>query len=311
MHVVEFVNNNYPATMWWSGLALAGLTIAVAVRRLLQKREDLNLENKVVWITGASSGIGEALAIEFAKSKAKLVLSARSKDKLEHVASLCVAASSASENVSVLVLDLTAGTAELQRKCTEAKQIYKTVDILVNCAGISMREDALSTSLETDRRIMEVNFMSPVVLTKSILPDMINKKRGYIININSVQGKLGLPFRTTYSASKHALTGYMDGLRGELDCKGIRVLNVFPGYVRTNLSINAVRGDGSKHGELDENTAKGMSPTVLAVRVLQALADGKQEIVESDISAKVGILIRTLMPAVFFSMMAKRGKRNQ
>lgn len=311
------------ATVWNNSVVLATTLLAIeAIRRIVRSVTTPILKTKfrgkVVWITGASSGIGEALAYEFAKTGAKLILSARSEDKLQNVASKCRAlqpessTTPSTNNVQVLLADLSAPNDKLKEYAEKAlKSFQGKIDVLVNCAGISMREAALDTTIETDSRIMHINFMAPVTLTKTILPTISNNMDGAdIVIVNSVQGKFGLPYRSTYSASKHALVGYFDSIRAELTKKKVRVLNVYPGYVKTALSLNAMRGDGRLHGEMDDSTAKGSAPETLAVKIVTALARGEKELVVAGVTAHLACWLRFLLPDLFFWVMARRAVKS-
>lgn len=257
-----------------------------------------NFSNKVVWITGASSGIGEALAYAFAAEGAKLVLSARRVEELERVKKACGKASS----VLILPLDLGSG----QDFKSETQQVIKAfgqIDILVNNGGISQRGLAKDTDMAVDRRIMEVNFFGTIALTKAVLPYFIQQKNGQIVVISSIVGKIGVPLRTAYSASKHALHGWFDALRAENWENNLKVLLACPGFVRTQISINALASDGSKHNKMDETTDKGLSPDFTAQAILKAIKKGKDEIVISGSRERLGVWLKRLFPAQLRKML--------
>lgn len=151
-----------------------------------------------------------------------------------------------------------------------------------------------------------INFLGPVALTRSILEIMIPLGGGTIGVVSSVQGKIGIPYRTSYAASKHALQGYFDGLRAELSNKNITVTTISPGYVKTSLSLNALNADGSKYNKTDDTTANGMEPSELALQILSDMADGIADVVVADAKTRIGILLKVLMPQLFASMMKKR-----
>src|SRR5258708_1449948 len=186
----------------------------------------MTFTGKTVWITGASSGIGEALARELSARGARLILSARRADELERVASACA-------DAEVLPLDM--GDREDVRAKTA--RVANRVDIAVLAAGISQRSLARETSSDVDRRLMEVNYLGVIELTKAILPSMLARRHGHLVAISSVAGKLGTPLRSGYSASKHALHGFFESLRAELraDAQGKRidVTLLCPGFIRT------------------------------------------------------------------------------
>jgi short-subunit dehydrogenase len=254
--------------------------------------------NQVVWITGASSGIGEALAYAFATEGAKLVLSARRIEELERVKKNCTKAS----DVLILPLDLGSG----QDYKAEAEQVMKTfgkIDVLVNNGGISQRSLAIDTDMSVDRRIMEVNFFGSVALTKAVLPYFIQQKKGQIVVISSIVGKIGVPLRTAYSASKHALHGWFDALRAENWANNLKVLLVCPGFVRTQISINALSADGSKHNKMDETTDKGLSAEFTAQTILKAIKKGKDEVVISGGRERLGVFLKRFFPSQLRKML--------
>ncbi len=231
-------------------------------------------KDKVVWITGASSGIGEALAVQFAQSKAKLVLSARRISELERVQSLCL---EYTNHCLVLPLDLSENNL-LEEKVNEVLAHYNQIDILVNNGGISQRALALDSPMEVERRIMEVNYFGSVALTKFVGAAMQKRQSGHIAVVSSILGKFGVPYRSTYAASKHALQGYFESLTPELKKNNIDVTLVCPGYVKTNVSLNAITEDGTKHGKMDPGQNKGMAPEECAAQIVKAIRNKNQEV---------------------------------
>ncbi|MBU6342143.1 MAG: SDR family oxidoreductase [Bacteroidetes bacterium] len=234
-----------------------------------------SFKNKRIWITGASSGIGEALAYAWAQEGAHLILSARNEAELQRVANAAQNAGAAS--VIVQTLDL-AQHATIPDVVANVLTRCGKIDILVNNGGISQRSRAQDTSLEVDYRIMAVNYFGTVALTKALLPHMLTHQLGHIVTITSLTGKFGSPYRSSYAASKHALHGFFDSLRAELHDAHIYVTLVCPGFVRTNVSINALTGSGSALGTMDEATEKGMSPEYLARKILRAVELQKEEV---------------------------------
>jgi len=257
------------------------------------------INGKIVWITGASSGIGEAMAYAFARKGAHLILSARNTKRLNEVKDRC----SSPEHHLVLPLDLADSST-----CSDAVRTVLDkvghIDILINNGGISQRSFALQTSLDTDRRIMETNFFGTVALTKSVLPSMLERGSGHIIVTSSLMGKFGTPLRSTYAASKHALHGFFDSLRSELSSKGIKVLIVCPGFIRTNISINALCADGSCHGIMDEAQAGGMAPDVCAEKIIQAMEQGKDEVLIGG-KELLGVYLKRFVPGIFNRIIAR------
>lgn len=152
------------------------------------------------------------------------------------------------------------------------------MDVLVNNGGISQRALAKDTALEVDKRRMDVNYFGTIALTKSLLPGMLTHQLGHIVTITSLTGKFGSPYRSSYAASKHALHGFFDSLRAELAQTPVRVTLICPGFVRTNVSIHALKGDGSQLGTMDDATDHGMDPAVLARKMMRAIEQGREEV---------------------------------
>jgi len=231
--------------------------------------------NKVIWITGASSGIGEALVkVLAAKSSARIILSSRHKEQLYAVAEK---AGLDTSRFAVLPLDL-ADYKGMPDKAAEAVSKFGRIDILINNAGLSQRSLAMETDIEVDKRIMDINFIGTAALTKAVLPYMIGNGDGHIAVVSSLMGIFGAPMRSGYAAAKHALHGFFDSLRAELFVKQILVTIICPGFIQTNISINAVTGDGSLQGTMDDATNKGMPADVFAKKMLQAIEKKKNQV---------------------------------
>lgn len=233
----------------------------------------MHFDAQVVWITGASSGIGEALAHVFAREGARLVLSSRRPDELERVRKACAQP----DRHIVVPLDLArsetfaAAVSDVLARCGR-------IDVLVNNGGVSQRARVADATLEVERALMEVNYFGPVALTKAVLPTLLAQKSGQIAVVSSVMGYLGTPGRSTYAAAKHALHGYFDSLRAEVWRDGVSVLLACPGYVRTAVSRNALDSRGKKHEQMDAKTERGISPEKCAAAIVSALARGREEI---------------------------------
>lgn len=258
-------------------------------------------KNKRVWITGASSGIGEALALAFAERGAHLILSARNERELQRVAAACGAAAS----VVVQPLDLAAHDAIPSIVERILRQVGK-VDILVNNGGISQRALARDTTLDVDKRLMAVNYHGTVALTKALLPSMMTHQLGHIVTITSLMGKFGAPLRSSYAAAKHALHGFFESLRAELGDAPIQITLICPGFVRTNISLNALTGDGSTQGTMDGATDKGMAPEALARGILRAIEQGKREAYFGG-KEVLGVYWHRFFPG-WFSQIVKKAK---
>ncbi len=202
-----------------------------------------------------------------------MVLSARNAAELERVRQRCEEPS----RHLVKPLDLTDGDAIAAAAADVLRQLGQ-VDVLVHSGGVSQRSLAVETDLATDRAIMELNYFGTIALTKAVLPSMLARRSGHIVPISSVIGYVGIPLRSAYAASKHALHGFFNALRAETHKHGIQVTIVCPGYIRTNVSENALRGDGTRHGKLDETHARAMLPENAAPAILRGVAAGKHEV---------------------------------
>lgn len=233
----------------------------------------MNFDQKVVWITGASSGIGEHITYAFAKQGARLILSSRKQAELERVKGNCPDES----QVVILPLDVT-DFEQVKAVGQQAIDAFGRIDLLFNNAGISQRALVKDTKLEVDQKIMNVNFLGTVAATKAVLPQMIKQQSGHIVVISSVTGKVGTPKRSAYAASKHALQGFFDCLRAEVHQDNIKVTIICPGYVHTQVSVNALTGDGNKNNVMSDTTKAGLSPEVFAQKALKAIAREKEEV---------------------------------
>jgi len=233
----------------------------------------MKFSGQIVWITGASSGIGEALAYAFAREGAHLVLSSRRADELERVRRACARPA----DHIVVTLDLSRAD-DLPMAVSEVLARRGHVDILVNNGGVSQRALAKDASLTVERSLMEVNYFGPVALTKSLLPFMLKRETGHIVVVSSVLGYLGTPGRSTYAAAKHALHGWFDSLRAEIWRYDVKVTLACPGYVATAVSANALGPHGDSHGKTDSTHRSAISPEKCADAIIRGVARGKEEI---------------------------------
>jgi short-subunit dehydrogenase len=233
----------------------------------------MRFSGQVVWITGASSGIGEATARAFAADGARLVLSSRRPDELERVRRTCARHG----DHLVTPLDL-ARSETFPSLVADVLARFGRIDVLVNNGGVSQRALAIDATLAVERTLMEVDYFGPIALTKAVLPAMLARRAGHLVVVSSVMGYLGTPGRSTYAAAKHALHGYFDSLRAEVWREGIKVTLVCPGYVRTAVSDNAVGPRGEKHGRTDGKTMTGISPEKCAAALVRGVARGHNEI---------------------------------
>jgi len=262
----------------------------------------MQIDNKIIWLTGASSGIGEALAYQLAQGGAKLVLCSRNLEKLQALKLKLPQA----ESHKVLALDLSQADS-LETKV--APMLKETgIDILVNNGGISQRGLAKNTQLDVQRKVMEVNYFGTISLTQLLLPQLI-QAQGMLVNVASVAGKVGGQSMAGYSASKHALIGYMDSLRAEESRHGLKVLNICPGFVQTQISVNAMNDDGSTYGEVAKSIAEGISAAECAASIIQAIDKDKFEVVIGKGLSGWAPLIKRLFPNLFYRMAAKTNIR--
>ena len=268
----------------------------------------MNINNKKIWITGASSGIGEALAIECAKQGASLILSARSKDKLI----LLKEQLTNSEQHQVVPIDL-ANAEQVTSIVSNYINEHGGVDILVNNGGISQRGSARETSLDVQRKVMEVNYFGTVAMTQAVLPSMLStaseKATGMIVTVSSVAGKVGGKSMSGYSASKHAIIGYMDCLRAEEYNNGLHVLTICPGFVQTNISVNAMVADGSQFGKMAGSIKHGLAVDDCARKIVTAIEQDKDEVVIGKGISGWAPTIARLFPSTFRKMSAKKNFR--
>lgn len=258
------------------------------------KKQIHSVKNKVVWITGASSGIGEALTYAYANQGARLILSSRNKKALEKVRDNCAHTKS---KIQILPLDLSKlGT--LKNKAKQALQIYGKIDVMVHNAGVASRDLAANIDLETDKKIMNTNYFGAVILTKALLPSMLMRKSGHFLIVSSVSGIYGVPKLSAYSASKHALHGFFESLRAEIAKDNIKITIAVPGFVRTNITVNALNGDGSKYGKMMQAQARGLEPSYVAAKILDAASKGKEEVLIGRLEL-LGVYCKRLFPVLF------------
>ncbi len=260
----------------------------------------MKYKDKIVWITGASAGIGEALALEFAREGAKLILSARRVDELERVRK---ATGLPEDSVFVLPLDL-AQHELIPNIVRTAITKFGRIDVLINNGGVSSRSSVEETELETYKRSMDINFFGAVVVTKAVLPTMQKQKSGHIVAMSSVAGKIGTKRRSAYSAAKHALHGFFDSLRAEMYSHNICVTIACPGYIRTDISRNALTGDGKKFNKMDKNQENGMPAQKLATILVKAIYKRKSEVYIGG-KETLGVYIKRFFPKMIERIVRK------
>ncbi|MEZ4358941.1 MAG: SDR family oxidoreductase [Kofleriaceae bacterium] len=251
-----------------------------------------------VWIVGASSGIGEAMALAYASRGASLVLSARRQERLAQVAAAARPRAGTDAAMHVVPLDVTAAAA-IPEATARAWDALGGLDTIVLCAGVSQRSLAHETVLEVDRRLMEVNYFGPIAIVKALLPRLMERGGGQLIVLSSVAGRVGTPLRSAYAASKHALHGFFDSLRAELYAHGISVSIACPGYVSTSITMSSLVGDGSAYGRIDDDVRDGMPVARCAETILARAERGVEEFVVATGKARLAIPVKRYAPRLF------------
>jgi short-subunit dehydrogenase len=252
-------------------------------------------QNKKIWITGASSGIGRALAEELSRLGSYVILSSRNQNSLTSIKSQL----SHPEKCEIHALDME-DEPGIDNTCKTVLEKHE-IDIFILNAGISQRANAHETSSETERRIMQTNFFGGVRMSKSILKQMKTNAKGHFIIMSSVTGKIGVPGRSSYAASKHALIGYFDSLRAEEEDNGIFVTTVCPGYIHTNISQNALKANGKPQLTKDQKSADGMPVNIFVNKLLKAVSRKKKEVIIGG-KETLGIYLRRINPNLLFKV---------
>jgi dehydrogenase/reductase SDR family member 7B len=253
--------------------------------------------DRIVWITGASSGIGEALVYAFIRRGAFVIASSNEPAGLERVRNNC---GEHSGRVRCVPFDLS-DTSDIKKLVDEQLALSGSIDYLVNIGGISQRATIEETPLWLDRKIMEINYFGTISLTKAVLPYMIKQKSGHILATSSISGRFGFPLRSAYSASKQALHGFFETLHLENRKNNVRASVIIPGRVRTNISFRALAADGKEHGKMDEGLAKGIAPEKAAQQIINGIIRNKREILVGS-SELIMLHIRRYLPSLFFKL---------
>lgn len=263
-------------------------------------------KDQVVWITGASSGIGEAVAIEMAGEGAKLVLSARREDELNRVAEAARAAGAG--EVMVLPLDVTR-LESFDGAVDAVLGKFSHIDMLLNNAGVAQTALIVKTQMDAYRKIFEINFFGQVALTKKVLPHMLKRKSGHIAVTSSVSGQIGTPERAGYTAVKHAVMGWFDTLRLEVFQHDMQVTTITPGYIATNISEFAHNGEGVAFGRSSTNNDNGMKVDACAVAIMKGFKRGKRDIAVGTGIEMWAMTIKYWWPSLLFKLTEKRCRR--
>ncbi len=257
------------------------------------------IAGKTIWITGASSGIGKSLALALSSRNCNLILSARNAGALQEVKSLC----GNGDNIAVLPLDLNdhEGMNEVVNK---AVSLFGKVDILVNNAGISQRSLIKDTDFSVYKKLIDIDYLGTVALSKVILPHFIQNQSGHYVTVTSLMGKFGSPYRSGYCGAKHALHGFFDVMRMEHEKDGINVTLVCPGFVQTNVAKNALTADGSPQEQDDEATQNGVTPEYAAQKMIAAIEKDKFEVYIGGKEIK-GIYLKRFFPKLLHKVVLK------
>jgi len=256
-----------------------------------------NIKKLTIWITGASSGIGEALAISFAKRGARIILSGRDEAKLQAVKKRC------KNSKKHIIVPFDISEANQAEEAYEAAKLQAgKIDWLINNAGISQRSLIMDTAEDVERKIMEIDYFAQTRLTRLVLPDMIAQGGGKVVMVSSIAGLLGTQYRGAYGAAKAALHMWANSLRAELHDQGIEVATIFPGFIQTNVSINALTGDGSAQGTMDDATKKGLTAAVFAKQAVKALLKEEEYIVISGQKEKFATKVNRISPPKLYKL---------
>lgn len=263
----------------------------------------MNLNDKVVWVTGASSGIGEAICYELMNYNCKVILSSRRASELERVKDKMKISN---ENVLILPIDLE-NSKDAQSWTAKVLEKFGRIDLLINNGGISQKSLAEETTEEVERKVMEINYFGNVALAKAVAKIMKQQQSGKIVVTTSILGKFGLSFHSTYAASKHALYGFYESFRLELKEDKVSVLLVSPGFINTKAAINSITGDGTISNEDSPAQINGMKTDVFARKLIGAVKSDRNH---KYIGSKelLSIPFKTFFPNLFYSIMLKLSK---
>ena len=261
------------------------------------------MKNKTIWITGASSGIGAELSRQYAKSGNRLILSSRRLKELEAVKETC----SNQEHIKILPLDLK-DFKSMDDSVEKAIALFGSIDLLINNGGVSQRSLIADTNFEVYKELIDVNYLGTVALTKALLPFFIKQGNGHFAVVTSVMGKFGSPFRSGYCGAKHALHGFFDVLRMEHQKDNIEVTMICPGFVQTNVTINALTGNGEKLNHDDPGTKNGLEVSYFCKKMIRAISARKWE-VSFGKKEKLGVFVKRFSQKLLHSIVLRSNVR--
>ncbi|XP_004594803.2 dehydrogenase/reductase SDR family member 7C [Ochotona princeps] len=264
------------------------------------------VQNKVVVITDAISELGKECARMFHMGGARLVLCGKNWERLENLYDALVSVADPSKTFTpkLVLLDFS-DISCVQDVAKEVLDCYGCVDILINNASVKVKGPAHKISLELDKKIMDANYFGPITLTKVLLPNMISRRTGQIVLVNSIQGKFGIPFRTAYAASKHAALGFFDCLRAEVEEYDVVVSTVSPTYIRSyRLHAEPGNWEAPLWKFFSRKLTYGVHPEDVAEEVMRTVRRKRQEVLLANPIPKVAVYIRTFFPEFFFAVVA-------
>ena len=261
------------------------------------------LKNKVCWITGASSGIGAALALRLNQWEAQVIVSSRNPEQLQALKDRCAHP----ERIHIVPCDLEV-LSTLPEMTSLAWNAFGSIDYVFLNAGIAVRDMVEKTDLTLIRKVMDINFLSNVVISKSLLPLMLERGGGHFVVTSSLSGKFGIPKLSAYAASKHALHGFYESLRAEYGNQGLRVTMAIVGLVRTNITLNALQGDGSVYGKMHESVANGITPDKCAQGIIRGAVKGRREVLVGGVE-KYSVIVKRLFPGLHATLIARHSVR--
>ena len=261
------------------------------------------MKKNVIWITGASSGIGAELAKQYAEEGALLILSARREKALQEVKNSC----ENQENITVLPLDLKNFNL-MEQYVEKALAVYGSIDLLINNGGVSQRSLIVDTKMEVYQELMDVNYIGTVALTKALLPYFIERKKGHFAVVTSVMGKFGSPYRSGYCGAKHALHGFFDVLRMEHEKDNVDVTLICPGFVQTNVTINALTGTGERLNHDDPGTQNGLEVAFFCRKMIRAIRNKKWEVSYGK-KEKIGVFVKRFSQKLLHAIVMRSNVR--